>query len=251
MIFEYHATFAGNDVSKKLWEVQGHYRDKEKWKLHFNIIIRSIKALPVSPEKSPAEISVKAQTHANDWNNHLQSDGVVFVPSLTLLPLSSSTQPHPSSQSLFVLLNHSEFVLCVLKRPSVCLIKEGENRDTYKKCDKLQGNAKKKKHSTVFKPCLGDVNTWLPYCVICLEEYAADKTRSVNFDNFWKSVMCLTFMKCVWTLLPEKCIYTPPTWILIAGYLIMAIVSRLLIAVKVACWYLDILAALPLPILEN
>lgn len=38
-------------------------------------------------------------------------------------------------------------------------------------------------------------------------------------------------MKCV-TLLPEKYIYTLPIWILIGGYLIMAIVRRLLIAVS-------------------
>lgn len=50
----------------KALEIQGRHRDKEKWKLHFNLIIRSIKALPVSQEKSPTEISVKAQTHAND-----------------------------------------------------------------------------------------------------------------------------------------------------------------------------------------
>lgn len=109
-----------------------------------NIIICSIKALPVSLEKSPAETSVKAQTHANDWNNHPQSDAVVFVLSLTLIPLSSSTLPHPSSQSPFVFLNHSEFVLCVLKRPSVCRDKRrrggGLNRDTAIQCDKSQEN---------------------------------------------------------------------------------------------------------------
>lgn len=231
MIFEYHDTFAGNYISKKLWEVQGHHRDKEKWKLHFNIIIRSIKALPMSPEKSPAEISVKAQTHANDWNNHLQSDGVVFVPSLTLLPLSSSTQPHPSSQSLFVLLNHSEFVLCVLKKTFCVFDKGGGKQRHIQKVWQIARKCRNKPHSTVFKPCLGDVNTWLPYRVICLEGYTADKTRSINFDNFWKSVMCLTVMTCV-TLLPEKCIYTLPIWILIGGYLIMAIVRSLLIAVS-------------------
>lgn len=146
---------------KLFWEalkIQGHHRDKEKWKLHFNIIVHSMKALPVSPEKSPAEISVKAQIHANDWNNHLQSDGVVFVPSLTLLPLSSSTLPHPSSQSLFVLLTH-------LKRPSVCLIKgRGANRDSSIQCDKIQWNAEiweklTETSCTVFRLCL---HMWLP-----------------------------------------------------------------------------------------
>lgn len=126
-----------------LWEVyMRNFRNtrssrvKEKWKLHFNIIIHSITALAVSPEKSPAEVSAKAQIHVNEWNNHLQSDGVAFVPSLTLLPLSSSsTLPHPSSQSLFVLLNH----LCV--EETFCLFnKRGANRESSIQCDKRQSN---------------------------------------------------------------------------------------------------------------
>lgn len=126
--------FCGNYFWKAL-APQGHRRDKEKWKLHFNIIIHSMKALPVSPEKSPAETSVKAQIHANDWNNHLQSDGVVFVPSLTLLPLSSSTPPHPSSQSPFVLLHR----LCVCWRDCLFDAPTPTPHPSIE-CDKIQWN---------------------------------------------------------------------------------------------------------------
>lgn len=178
---------------KEFWvalERKGHHRDEEKWKLHFNIIIHSMKALPVSPEKSPAEVSVKAQIHANDWNNHLQSDGVVFVPSLTLLPLSSCTLPHPSSQSLFVLLNH-------LKRPSVCRIKRwggGVQRlihtvwqDTMK-CGKMRKTNWNQLHGLA----------WICDChntQSCPEAAAYGENNSVSFGNCWASVMSSMHIK--------------------------------------------------------
>lgn len=134
----------------------------------------------MSPEKSPAETWAKAQTHANDWNNHLQSDGVVFVPSLTLLPLSCSSRPHPSSQSLFVFLNHSQFGLCVLKRPSVCVIKEGANRGTSIQGDKVQGNVEIWVYMMKIWDCY---NIWLYIWKHLLKFY--NKTFGGNLNAAW------------------------------------------------------------------
>ena len=49
--------------------------------------------------------------------------------------------PHPSSQSFFVFLNHLEFGLCVLKRPSVCLLNKGAKREASMNGDELQGSS--------------------------------------------------------------------------------------------------------------
>lgn len=107
-------------------------------------------------------------------------------------PLCPTHHLNPSLSSF----NHSEFVWRVLKRPSVCLIKEGgKKRDNYTLWQEVQ-----KYEETLTKsscsPCGGDVNVWWLYHIaLCLQ-----LMKVIPSFIFWASIMSFHICATLWIL---------------------------------------------------